>query len=57
MRFTIFTGRNFKEIVRDPMSILMCLGFPVLLILALALMKESIGEWLMYLKFKISHRV
>ncbi|MFR3295490.1 MAG: ABC transporter permease [[Clostridium] innocuum] len=43
MRFTIFTGRNFKEIVRDPMSILMCLGFPVLLIVALALMKESIG--------------
>ena len=43
MRFTIFTGRNFKEIVRDPMSILMCLGFPVLLIIALALMKESIG--------------
>lgn len=43
MKFTIFAGRNFKEIVRDPMSILMCLGFPVLLIVALALMKQSIG--------------
>lgn len=43
MKFTIFAGRNFKELIRDPMSILMCLGFPVLLIIALALMKQSIG--------------
>lgn len=28
MKFTIFVGRNFKEITRDPMSILMGIGFP-----------------------------
>lgn len=44
MKFTIFAGRNFKEITRDPMSILMGLGFPVLLIVALSLMKQSIGS-------------
>lgn len=43
MKFTIFAGRNFKEITRDPMSILMGIGFPVLLIVALSLMKQSIG--------------
>lgn len=44
MKFSIFAGRNFKEITRDPMSILMGIGFPVLLIVALSLMKQSIGS-------------
>ena len=43
MKFSIFAGRNFKEITRDPTSILMGIGFPVLLIVALSLMKKSIG--------------
>lgn len=43
MKFSIFAGRNLKEITRDPMSILMGIGFPVLLIIALSLMKRSIG--------------
>lgn len=44
MKCLIFSGRNLKEIIRDPMSILMGIGFPVLLIVALSLMKQSIGE-------------
>lgn len=43
MKYSIFAGRNFKEITRDPMSIVMGIGFPVLLIVALSLMKQSIG--------------
>lgn len=44
METTVFAGRNFKEMIRDPISIMMGLGFPVLLIVALSLMKRSIGE-------------
>jgi len=43
MRSFIFANRNFKEITRDPASMIMSIGFPVLLILALSLMKQSIG--------------
>ena len=43
MKSFIFANRNFKEITRDPASMIMSIGFPVLLILALSLMKQSIG--------------
>jgi len=43
MKAFIFANRNFKEITRDPASMIMSIGFPVLLIVALSLMKQSIG--------------
>ncbi|MBF1708111.1 MAG: ABC transporter permease, partial [Streptococcus sanguinis] len=39
MRTFIFAKRNFKEIMRDYVSSLMGIGFPVFLIIALSLMK------------------
>ncbi|MBP2624292.1 ABC transporter permease [Streptococcus oricebi] len=44
MKYSIFANRNLKEITRDPVSILMGIGFPVLLIIALSLMKQRIGQ-------------
>ena len=43
MRFTIFTGRNFKGNCERPYEYSHVSWFSVLLIGALALMKESIG--------------
>ena len=42
MRAFIFAKRNFKEIMRDYVSSLMGIGFPVFLIIALSLMKQSL---------------
>lgn len=42
MRSTIFAGRNFKEIIRDPTSISMSIGFPTVLIIILTTMSNSI---------------
>lgn len=42
MRFSVFAGRNFKEIIREPLSIIMGIAFPVFLIIALSLMNQNI---------------
>lgn len=44
MRFLAFAGRNRKEILRDPLSILFGVGFPVVLILMISLMKQSMKD-------------
>ena len=44
MRFIIFAKRNFKEIVRDPLSLIFCLGFPLGLLLIFQLIIQGIGE-------------
>ncbi len=44
MKYTAFSSRNAKEIIRDPLSILFGIGFPVILILLMQLMKASIKD-------------
>lgn len=44
MNFVPFAVRNRKEIARDPLSMIFGIGFPVVLILLLSFMKQSIPE-------------
>lgn len=44
MRSLAFATRNVKEILRDPLSIVFGVGFPVALILLMSLINESIGQ-------------
>ena len=51
MRMLTFAGRNAKEILRDPLTLLFGLGFPVLLILLLSAIQANIPVPL----FEIQH--
>lgn len=42
MSFVAFASRNRKEILRDPLSMIFGIGFPVVLILLISFMKQSI---------------
>lgn len=42
MRIKIFAGRNFKELIRDPLSLIFCIGLPGALLLIFALLQNSI---------------
>lgn len=42
MKMFRFAARNMKEIVRDPLSILFGIGFPVIMIIIICLMKQNI---------------
>lgn len=37
-----FSSRNFKETVRDPLSYIFCLGFPLVMLIIMSLVNESI---------------
>lgn len=41
-RITAFASRNFKEVVRDPLSYIFCLGFPLVMLVIMTLVNESI---------------
>lgn len=42
MRITTFAGRNLKEILRDPLSYVFCLGFPVIMLVLMSIINKSI---------------
>lgn len=42
MKFAVFSGRNFKEIAREPMSLIMSILFPAVLLVVLSLLNQSI---------------
>lgn len=42
MKSLIFASRNFKELVRDPLSWVFCLGFPILMLIIMTIVNESI---------------
>lgn len=44
MRMLAFAGRNRKEILRDPLSFVLCLGFPVLLLIVFRLIQYNTGD-------------
>lgn len=39
---TAFSARNFKEIVRDPLSYIFCLGFPLVMLVVMTLVNDGI---------------
>lgn len=42
MRTIAFAKRNIKELLRDPLSYLFCLGFPVIMLILMTIINESI---------------
>ncbi len=42
MRITAFANRNIKELIRDPLSYVFCLGFPVVMLLLMSVINKSI---------------
>ncbi|MBQ8687176.1 MAG: ABC transporter permease [Ruminococcus sp.] len=43
-KITAFTSRNIKEILRDPLSYIFCLGFPLVMLIVMTLVNASIPE-------------
>ena len=41
-RALAFTGRNIKELMRDPLSWIFCLGFPMIMLIIMSVINESI---------------
>lgn len=42
MRITAFANRNIKELLRDPLSYIFCLGFPVIMLILMTIINKSI---------------
>ncbi len=42
MKSLIFADRNFKELIRDPLSWVFCLGFPILMLVIMTIVNNSI---------------
>lgn len=42
MRIKAFAERNIKELLRDPLSYLFCLGFPVIMLILMTIINKSI---------------
>ena len=41
-KVTAFSSRNFKEIIRDPLSYIFCLGFPLVMLFVMTLVNDGI---------------
>lgn len=41
MKIKAFASRNAKEILRDPLSYIFCLGFPVVMLVIMTIVNES----------------
>lgn len=44
MRIKAFFNRNFKEILRDPVSYIFCLGMPILMLVLMTVINQSIPK-------------
>lgn len=43
-KVSAFSARNFKEIIRDPLSYIFCLGFPLVMLFVMTLVNDGIPE-------------
>ncbi len=43
-RISAFTSRNIKELMRDPLSYIFCVAFPIVMLLVMTLVNSSIPE-------------
>ena len=41
-RILAFSSRNIKELLRDPLSYIFCLGFPIVMLIIMTLVDQSI---------------
>lgn len=55
MRTIKFAGRNIKEITRDPLSYIFCLGFPVVMLVLMSYINESIPAEAQVTVFRIDN--
>ena len=44
MRCFIFAGRTMKELLRDPLSYIFCIGFPIVMLIIMTIVNESIPK-------------
>ncbi len=44
MRTKAFASRNIKELLRDPISYIFCLGFPIIMLVIMSIINESIPD-------------
>ena len=42
MKSIVFANRNFKELIRDPLSWIFCLGFPIVMLVLMTVINNSI---------------
>lgn len=54
-RTLAFALRNIKELLRDPLSYIFCLGFPLIMMLVMTLVNESIPPEANMVIFRIDH--
>lgn len=43
-KVSAFSARNFKEIIRDPLSYIFCLGFPLVMLFVMTLVNDGIPD-------------
>lgn len=55
MRFIVFAGRNAKELLRDPISYIFCLGFPLVMLVIMTVLNESIPAEANMVIFRIDY--
>lgn len=54
-RTIVFAGRNAKELLRDPISYIFCLGFPLVMLVIMTVLNESIPAQAAMVIFRIDH--
>lgn len=54
-RIGAFSSRNLKEIIRDPLSYIFCLGFPLVMLIIMTLVNDSIPPEAEMTIFRIDH--
>ena len=55
MRAVVFAGRNAKELLRDPISYIFCLGFPLVMLAIMTVLNENIPEEANMVIFQIDY--
>lgn len=55
MRATVFAGRNAKELLRDPISYIFCLGFSLVMLFIMTVVNESIPKEANMVIFRIEY--
>ncbi|MDE5820532.1 MAG: ABC transporter permease [Lachnospiraceae bacterium] len=55
MRAVVFAGRNAKELLRDPISYIFCLGFPLVMLAIMTVLNENIPPEANMVIFRIDY--
>ncbi len=55
MKAVVFAGRNAKELLRDPISYIFCLGFPLVMLAIMTVLNENIAAEANMVIFRIDY--